>query len=75
MLDKPHAIEHDNSLSREDYNFGKFNNTVFSPQIWGQVLGIWRGAEIIDIDLANKARLERVAVSNATDVPLSLIHI
>jgi hypothetical protein len=69
MLDKPHAIEHDNSLSREDYNFGKFNNTVFSPQIWGQVLGIWRGAEIIDIDLANKARLERVAVSNATDVP------
>jgi len=69
MLDKPHAIEHDNSLSREDYNFGKDNNTVFSPEIWGQVLRIWRGSPIIDFKLANAARAERVAVANATDVP------
>ncbi|KAK0886044.1 hypothetical protein LTR87_000109 [Friedmanniomyces endolithicus] len=69
MLDKPHAIEHDNSLSREDNNFGKDNNTVFSPEIWGQVLRIWRGSPIIDFKLANAARAERVAVANATDVP------
>ncbi|KAK5114090.1 hypothetical protein LTR62_002659 [Meristemomyces frigidus] len=69
MLDKPHAIEHDNSLSREDYNFGRDNNTVFSPQIWGQVLRVWHGAPIIDFNLANAARAERLAVSNATDAP------
>ncbi|KAK4560907.1 hypothetical protein LTR86_005487 [Recurvomyces mirabilis] len=69
MLDKPHAIEHDNSLSREDYNFGRDNNTVFSPQIWGQVLRVWHGAPIIDFNLANAARAERVTVSNATDAP------
>ena len=69
MLDKPHAIEHDNSLSREDYNFGADNNTVFSPRVWGQVLRIWRGARIIDFKLANAAVLERVAVSSKTDAP------
>lgn len=69
MLDKPHEIEHDNSLSREDYNYGQDNNTVFSPRVWGQVLRIWRGARIIDFQLANAARLERVAVANATDAP------
>ncbi|KAK3070469.1 hypothetical protein LTR53_010425 [Teratosphaeriaceae sp. CCFEE 6253] len=69
MLDKPHAIEHDNSLSREDYNFGRNNNTVFSPRIWGQVLRIWRGAPIINFELANAARAERLTVSNITDAP------
>lgn len=69
MLDKPHAIEHDNSLSREDYNFGKDNNTVFSSEIWNQVLRVWHGASIIDFQLANAARLERVTVANITDVP------
>ncbi|KAK3116622.1 hypothetical protein LTR53_002797 [Teratosphaeriaceae sp. CCFEE 6253] len=69
MLDKPHAIEHDNSLSREDYNFGRNNNTVFSPRIWGQVLRIWRGARIINFELANAARAERLTVSNITDAP------
>jgi len=69
MIDKPHAIEHDNSLSREDYNFGKDNNTVFSPRVWGQVLGIWRRAEIIDFKLGKAAVVERVAVANATDSP------
>jgi len=69
MLDQPHAIEHDNSLSREDYNFGKGNNHDFSPAIWGQVLGVWHGAPIIDFQLANAARLERVFVANKTDVP------
>jgi hypothetical protein len=69
MLDKPHAIEHDNSLSREDYNFGRNNNTAFSPRIWGQVLRVWHGAPIIDLQLANAARAERLQVANATDAP------
>ncbi|KAK5111732.1 hypothetical protein LTR85_011777 [Meristemomyces frigidus] len=69
MLDKPHEIEHDNSLSREDYNFGKDNNTVFSPRVWGQVLRIWRGARIIDFQLAAAAVSERVAVASHTDAP------
>ncbi|KAK5756910.1 hypothetical protein LTS12_012989 [Elasticomyces elasticus] len=69
MLDKPHAIEHDNSLSREDYNFGANNNAVFSPRIWGQVLRVWHGAPIIDFKLANAARLDRLNVANATDAP------
>lgn len=69
MLDHPHAIEHDNSLSREDYNFGADNNTVFSQRVWGQVLGVWHGSPIIDFKLANAARMERVGVASATDVP------
>ena len=69
MLNKPHAIEHDNSLSREDFNFGRGDNHDFSPRIWGQVLGVWHGARIIDFKLANAARLERLHVANATDVP------
>lgn len=66
ILNKPHAIEHDNSLSREDYNFGKDDNVHFSPFIWGQVLRIWRNAPIIDLKLAN------AATSSASPSPMLL---
>jgi len=69
MLDKPHAIEHDNSLSREDFNYGAGNNHDFSPRVWGQVLRIWAGAPILDFKLAKAALEERVAVTSATDAP------
>jgi len=69
MLNVPHAAEHDGSLSREDFNFGRGNNHDFSPRVWAQVMDYWGDAEIIDFALAEGARRMRFRTANETDLP------
>ncbi|KAK4220937.1 Peroxidase, family 2-domain-containing protein [Podospora fimiseda] len=57
-LNKHGVIEHDGSLSRQDASLG--NNHVFDPEIWKTVAKHFEGKEKIDIELAARARKERL---------------
>ena len=69
MLNTPHSLEHDGSLSRYDYNYGKGDNRDFNASIWAQPLAIWANTNTIDFALMQKARSARFATANATDLP------
>ena len=72
MLDTPHVIEHDGSLTRLDRNQTvnqNSNNYDFDTGVWGQTLAAWGGATHIDLSLANSARLARIAEAQAVDTP------
>lgn len=45
------------SLSRVDYDFGPGDNHDFGEAAWGQVLGVWGGAEVVDFGLRAAARV------------------
>lgn len=62
-------IEHDGSLSRQDFNYGRGDNRDFNAMVWGQVLGIWENASVIDVGLAEEARVARMVSANKTDLP------
>ena len=75
MLDTPHAIEHDGSLTRSDRQetwkgAGVDNdNFRFNTTRWTQSLSAWGAEDHIDISLANSARVLRNSIQQADDVP------
>ncbi|KAI9759773.1 MAG: hypothetical protein M4579_002072, partial [Chaenotheca gracillima] len=68
-LNKPHAIEHDASLSREDYNTGLGDNHHFNGGIWQTVLDLWGDCNVIDFTRANAARMMRINSVKQSDQP------
>ncbi|KAK0739382.1 Chloroperoxidase [Apiosordaria backusii] len=69
-LNKHGIIEHDASLSRKDVFFG--DNHSFSPEVWATVSKHFQGLEKIPIDVAAKARKERVENAKATNPEFNL---
>lgn len=51
-------IEHDASLSRDDYYFG--DNHSFNESVWQSVLDYFEDADIVSLKAAAKARYNRV---------------
>jgi hypothetical protein len=60
-LDKHNLIEHDVSLSRDDFAFG--DNHSFAPDIWATYLATYGTSEKTSFDVASKARWGRVMAS------------
>lgn len=55
-------IEHDASLSRDDYHFG--DNHSFDETAWQSVLDYFEDAERVNITAAAKARYNRVKIES-----------
>ncbi|TVY84120.1 putative sterigmatocystin biosynthesis peroxidase [Lachnellula suecica] len=68
-IDKHNAIEHDGSLSRDDFYFG--NDHSFNPVIFAHVQSYFL-QDPIEIPIAAKARLARMNTSNTTNPDFSL---
>ncbi|CEJ60455.1 hypothetical protein PMG11_09028 [Penicillium brasilianum] len=62
-------LEHDASLSRQDYYFG--NDHTFNQAIFDQTRSHWTGS-FIDVEQAARARQARVDMSNATNPDFDL---
>ncbi|KAI1840429.1 hypothetical protein JX266_013356 [Neoarthrinium moseri] len=62
---KHNIIEHDGSLSRDDFFHGG-NDLNLNPAIWGQVFSHFSN-DTISIETAAKARLDRVANAKETN--------
>jgi peroxidase family protein len=61
MLGNHGALEHDASLSRNDFAFG--DNHSFDKEIWTTVLEDYGGNDAVDINLASKVRYNRVVAA------------
>lgn len=72
MLNHPHDIEHDGSVSRLDYNqIGNdaHNNFDFSQDIWGLTLAMWGGATHVGVNQASTAYQGRRSQAMNADQP------
>jgi hypothetical protein len=72
MLDVPHNLEHDASLSRADKNetwnhFG--DNHTFNETVWQKTLDVFGGATHISQDMAFTALNTRISQQEAIDTP------
>ncbi|KAI1416910.1 Chloroperoxidase [Hypoxylon sp. FL1857] len=68
-LGRHNVLEHDASLSRQDAYFG--NPSIFNQTIFDQTRSYWKGP-IVDLNEAVRARLARIATSNATNPTFTL---
>ncbi|KAL5047033.1 hypothetical protein BDW71DRAFT_214194 [Aspergillus fruticulosus] len=68
-LNRHNILEHDASLSRQDYYFG--NDHVFNQTIFDETRSYWTEA-FIDVSAAALARQARVNTSNATNPTFTL---
>lgn len=57
-LNKHGDIEHDVSLSRNDYGFG--DNHSYNPDIWANVMATYGKQAMTDFETVSKARYDRV---------------
>lgn len=72
MLNLPHGLEHDGSLSRSDKNETWNHNTdyhTFNESIWDKTLDYFGGATHIDFPLAHTALFNRIAEQEKIDTP------
>jgi len=60
-LSKHNAVEHDGSLSRNDFAFG--DNHTFDPKLWELYKESYGGASETDFASVSKARYARIAFS------------
>ncbi|KAK6210518.1 hypothetical protein LQW54_006126 [Pestalotiopsis sp. IQ-011] len=66
---KHNVIEHDGSLSRDDFAHGG-NDLNFNPTIWAQVTAHYTN-DTISIDTAARARVDRIADAQSTNADYS----
>lgn len=58
-------LEHDGSLSRQDFLFG--NDHSFNQSIFDEVLAFFEGTDTATIPLASRARYQRIKTAEAED--------
>ena len=72
MLDVPHQIEHDASLTRLDANLTSnqhADNHDFNQGQWNGILNVYSVAPNVNVSMANTARQYRIADAKSSDTP------